>query len=200
MAPRASVCTGINGRGVVPLERGCQYVLTREYEHVVNGGVNRHTAHTCARRQRAASHLQTVFGERSKPFADKLLASEVSFGRKNFTSKTSLWQWFCFFSKLEKIPPQKCPKFLPGVGMGNFPRLSLEKNNQKYQRTLYVYSVNNPDIISQTIFHCGAIAKKSRYLEPFRVNTRGNFFLISKSLADSFLKMKMCVAAKSLRL
>jgi hypothetical protein len=125
----------------------------------INGGVNRHTAHTFVQRQRAASRLQTVFGERSEPLVDKLLASQASFGRNNLTSEASLWQCFFFF-KLGEIPPQKCPKFLSGWGMGNFPPSLPWKNNEKCQRTLYVYSVNNSDIIPQNIFSCGEIAKK----------------------------------------
>ncbi len=56
----------------------------------------------------------------------------------------------------------------------------------------------NPSTISPKFSPAGAIAKKSRYLVPYRVHMRRNFLKISKSLADSLLKMKMCVTAKSL--
>ena len=125
----------------------------------INGGVNRHTAHTFVQRQRAASRLQTVFGERSEPLTDKLLARS-EFWEKSFDERSEPFAVFFFFFKLGEIPPQKCPKFLSGWGMGNFPPSLPWKNNEKCQRTLYVYSVNNSDIIPPKKFSCGTIAKK----------------------------------------
>ena len=79
----------------------------------------------------------------------------------------------------------------------NFP---LRGNCQKEAHPENIYNLDICECKNNItkIFPCGAIAKKSRYLAPFPVHTRRNFLKISKSLEDSFLKMKMCVTAKSL--
>ena len=105
------------------------------------------------------------------------------FGEKKFDERSEPWQCF-FFSKLGRIPPQKYPKFLLG-GMGNFPPSLPWKNNHKCQRTLYVYPVNNPDIIPQKIFPCGAIAKKKHTQIIYILKTSVHGSIISQKFSPA---------------
>ena len=150
-----------------------------------NGGIKPRTAHTCARRQRAKRAAKTVFGERSEPLADSFWRAKRTARRQTFGERSEFWEKkfherskplavFFFFFQTRRNPPSEMSQISSRGGDGNFPPSLPWKNNQKCQRTLYVYPVNNPDIIPQKIFPCGAIAKKKHTQKIYIISTYVN--------------------------
>ena len=133
----------------------------------------------------AASRAQTIFGERSKTVADKLLASEASFGGKIWRAKRAFGT--VFFLNCGAIPPQKCQKS-PQTGGGG----GDEKHFQippppththqtggwgissclvKKQSEMPNNFVCNSNIIPKNISTCGAIAKKNHTQNIYNLDT-----------------------------
>ena len=135
--------------------------------YVYNGGINRHTAHMCAKTaQRRAARRQ-------------FLASEARQSQTNFwRAKRVLWEkiwrpnrdfdnvFFFLNCGCGAIPPQKChPLPPPRLEGGNFP------GPVKKQSEMPKNFVCNSDIIPKKISPCGAIAKKNHTQNIYNLDT-----------------------------
>jgi hypothetical protein len=131
-----------------------------------NGGINRHTAHTCVRRQRSGEPRVDNFWRAKQASRRQTFGERSEFWEKKFDEPSEPLAVFFFFklwgnSSSEMSPPP--PSRLGGWGISPCP--------VKTQSEMPKNFVCNSDIIPKKISHCGAIAKKKHTQNIYNLDT-----------------------------